>query len=160
LHSVNRNEVYVETEKTKRKDIDVQSYYPAILVENGYYPHHLGLPILNEYAKMYHKRVQLKPLAKKDKKIKGIVDGLKLALNAVFGKMGSAESWLYDKQALLSVTLTGQFCLLMLIEELELNGFHVFSANTDGVTSSVDIDKIAEFERIKKEWEEKNTFLA
>lgn len=159
LHSVNRNEKYEATDEIDLDDDDVQSYYPAIVVENGYYPAHLGIQILNEYTKMYLKRLELKPLAKKDKKIKGIVDGLKLALNAVFGKMGSAESWLYDKQSLLSVTLTGQFCLLMLIEEYELNGFHVFSANTDGVTTLVPKSRREEIEAIKKEWEKKTKFV-
>lgn len=159
LHSVNKNQRFAETADYEIHDYDVASMYPAIIVENNYYPYHLGKELLAEYKSLYHKRVELKPLSKKDKKVKGIVDGLKLALNAVFGKMGSPESWLYDKQALLSVTLTGQFCLLMLIEEYELNDFQVISANTDGVTVLVRKDRVAEIEVINKAWEEKTKFM-
>ncbi len=159
LHSVNRNEIYTESKHYKIHDYDVSSFYPAILVELGYYPYHLGKELLAEYSNLYHKRLELKPLAKSDKKIKGIVEGLKLSLNSVFGKMGSMESWLYDKQALLSVTLTGQFCLLMLIEAYELAGFHVISANTDGVTVLVAEGRDAEIEQINKEWQEKTRFV-
>lgn len=67
--------------------------------------------------------------------------------------MGSMESWLYDKQALLSVTLTGQFSLLMLIEALELEGFHVVIANTDGIETMVKRDKTDRYYEICKEWE-------
>jgi DNA polymerase elongation subunit (family B) len=34
---------------------------------------------------MFEKRLELKPLAKKDKKLKGIVGALKLSLNSVYG---------------------------------------------------------------------------
>lgn len=159
IHSVNRNEVYQETKEYKVKTYDVASLYPAIIVNNGYYPSHLGIELLQEYAVMFRKRLELKPLAKKDKKIKGIVDGYKIALNAAFGKIGDKDSWLYDKQCLLSVTLTGQFCLLMLIEAYEEAGFHVISANTDGVDVIVNVDREAEIDAINKEWEVKTNFI-
>lgn len=159
LHSVNRNQIFQESEEFAIHDYDVSSMYPAIIVNNGYFPYHLGIELLIEYTKLYHRRLELKPLSKKDKKIKGIVDGLKLALNAVFGKLGSMESWLYDKQTLLSVTLTGQFCLLMLIEQYELNGFHVISANTDGVTVMVKKGREEELKHINQLWEEKTQFI-
>jgi hypothetical protein len=159
LHSVNRNEKFEEDDTFAIHDYDVASMYPAIIVNNGYFPKHLGKELLDEYSKLYHRRVELKPLSKRDKKVKGIVDGLKLALNAVFGKLGSMESWLYDKQTLLSVTLTGQFCLLMLIEAYELAGFHVISANTDGVTVLVKKGREEEITAINKKWEERTQFI-
>jgi len=154
LHSVNDNQQFIENENYCIITADVASMYPASIVNNGYYPYHLGKELLNVYKKLYHKRLEIKPLTKTDKKMKGISDALKLVLNSVFGKMGSMESWLYDKQALLSVTLTGQFSLLMLIEELELNGFKVIIANTDGIETLVKRDKIEEYFNICKKWEE------
>lgn len=142
LHSVNRHERYVADGEKKLRDWDVQSFYPRIIVNNSYFPYHLGKELLIVYKDLYDKRIELKPLAKTNKKIKGIVEALKLQMNIVFGKLGSMESWLYDKQTLLSVTLTGQFSLLMLIEMLELEGIHVFSANTDGITFQSDKTEI------------------
>jgi hypothetical protein len=105
------------------------------------------------------KRIELKPLAKKDKKIAGIVGAIKLILNSAYGKMGSMDSWMYDKQVQVSVCLTGQFALLMLIESMELEGIHVFSFNTDGITLKLHKDKVERFKEICEEWENKTSFV-
>lgn len=68
------------------------------------------------------------------------------------------ESWLYDLQALYSVTLTGQFCLLMLIEEFELNGIKVISSNSDGVTTYFHKNKKALKDEIVKKWQDLTKF--
>lgn len=104
--------------------------YPATIINNKYYPHHLGKELLIAYEQQFKKRISLKPLTKTDKSAAAIADALKLVLNGVYGRLGSKESWLYDKKTLLSVTLTGQLSLLMLIEMLEAEGIHVIVANT------------------------------
>ncbi len=101
---------------------------------------------------MFEKRLELKPLAKKDKKIKGIVGALKLAVNSVYGKSSDMQNWIYDRQLTMFTTITGELSLLMLIEAYESAGIHVISANTDGVTIMIkncDIDKMHE---INKWW--------
>lgn len=115
--------------------------------------------MLNVYKKLYERRIELKPLAKKDKKIAGIVGAIKLILNSAYGKMGSMDSWMFDKQVQVSVCLTGQFALLMLIESMELAGIHVFSFNTDGITLKLHKDKIEEFNKICQDWEQKTNFV-
>lgn len=57
----------------------------------------------------------------------------KLCLNSSFGKFGSKYSFLYSPNLLISVTLTGQLALLMLIERITRAGGRAISANTDGV---------------------------
>ena len=153
LHSRNINESYTNKNKLIYTS-DVGSYYPASKHERGIYAFHLGKPIMTVYSKLYLRRIDLKPLAKKDKKIKGIVGSLKLSLNVVFGKEGSMDSWMFDKKALLSVTIGNEFTLLMLIEDLELNGYHVISANTDGIEVLIDKDKEEGYLAICKKWED------
>lgn len=85
LHSQNNGEIWEAKDDYLLHDDDGASYYPKLIVENGYYPSHLGKELLNVYTKLYNRRVELKPLAKKDKKIKGIVDALKLTCNSIFG---------------------------------------------------------------------------
>lgn len=149
LHAVNKDERWKTDEQGRIRDWDVQSFYPNIMKQLGIFPYHLSKEFLNTYILLYDRRIQLKPLAKGDKKIKGVVEGIKLMLNSVFGKMGNMDTWLYDKQALFNVTIAGQLTLLMLIEMLELEGIHVFSANTDGITF-----KTNEEEKAKKIWTE------
>jgi DNA polymerase elongation subunit (family B) len=86
---------------------------------------------------MFEKRLELKPLAKKDKRVAGIVGALKLAVNSVYGKSSDMQNWIYDRQLTMFTTITGELSLMMLIEAYELRGIHVISANTDGVTIMV-----------------------
>ena len=147
LHTENKPEIFEADEEHEIIDWDVSSYYPAIIINNGRYPAHLGKEFLSGYRKMFEKRLELKPQAKKDKRIAGIVGALKLAVNSVYGKSSDMQSWIYDRQLTMFTTITGELSLLMLIEKYELAGIHVISANTDGVTIKIkktDLDKMHE----------------
>jgi hypothetical protein len=85
LHSVNTPKIFKEDDDYLIIDWDVSSYYPAIIINNGRYPAHLGKEFLRGYKQMFDRRLELKPLAKKDKRIRGIVGALKLAVNSVYG---------------------------------------------------------------------------
>lgn len=60
-------------------------------------------------------------------------EGGKIQINGSFGKLGSMFSVLFAPKLLLTVTLTGQLSLLMLIHRLEREGISVVSGNTDGI---------------------------
>ena len=145
LHTENKPEIFEADENYEIIDWDVSSYYPAIIINNKRYPSHLGKEFLLGYKQMFDRRLELKPQAKKDKRIKGIVGALKLAVNSVYGKSSDMQSWIYDRQLTMFTTITGELSLFMLIEAYELEGIHVISANTDGVTIRIkktDIDKM------------------
>jgi hypothetical protein len=152
LHTENKPKVFEADDDTLIVDWDVSSYYPAIIINNGKYPGHLGSEFLRGYKTMFDKRLELKPLAKKDKKIKGIVGALKLAVNSVYGKSSDMQSWIYDRQLTMFTTITGELSLLMLIEAYELAGIHVISANTDGVTILVKNASFDTMTAINKWW--------
>jgi len=137
LHTENKPHVFEADEECEIIDWDVSSYYPAIIINNGQFPAHLGKEFLRGYKQMFDKRLELKPLAKSDKKIKGIVGALKLAVNSVYGKSSDMLNWIYDRQLTMFTTITGELSLMMLIEKYETNGIHVISANTDGVTIKI-----------------------
>jgi hypothetical protein len=142
LHTENSPKIFEADEDYEIIDWDVSSYYPAIIINNGKFPAHLGKEFLRGYKQMFEKRLELKPLAKKDKKIKGIVGALKLAVNSVYGKSSDMQSWIYDRQLTMFTTITGELSLMMLIEKYETSGIHVISANTDGVTIKIKKDMI------------------
>jgi hypothetical protein len=154
LHTENGPKVFEEDEDHLIIDWDVSSYYPAIIINNGRYPQHLGKEFLAGYKKMFEKRLELKPLAKKDKKIKGIVGALKLAVNSVYGKSSDMLSWIYDRQLTMFTTITGELSLLMLIEQYECNDINVISANTDGVTIRIRKDLVDKMHEINQWWSE------
>jgi len=152
LHTENKPKIFEADEETLIVDWDVSSYYPAIIINNNKYPQHLGPSFLRGYTQMFEKRLELKPLAKKDKRIKGIVGALKLAVNSVYGKSSDMQSWIYDRQLTMFTTITGELSLLMLIEQYELNGIKVISANTDGVTILVKNASFDTMTAINKWW--------
>jgi len=158
LHTENKPKIFEADDNTLIVDWDVSSYYPAIIINNGRYPKHLGPAFLRGYKQMFDKRLELKPLAKTDKKIKGIVGALKLAVNSVYGKSSDMQNWIYDRKLTMFTTLTGELSLLMLIEKYELNGIHVISANTDGVTIEVTLDKVDKMHEINKWWMELTSY--
>lgn len=152
LHSVNTPKIFEADDEFEIIDWDVDSYYPAIGIMNNKYPAHLGKEFLVGYKKMFEKRLELKPLTKLDKKIRGIVGALKLAVNSVYGKSSDMTSWLYDRQYTMFTTLTGELSLIMLIEQYELSGIPVISANTDGVTVRINKKLIPKMHEINTWW--------
>lgn len=152
LHTENKPKIFEADEDHLIIDWDVSSYYPAIIINSGRYPAHLGKEFLRGYTHMFEKRLELKPQAKKDKKIRGIVGALKLAVNSVYGKSSDMQSWIYDRQLTMFTTITGELSLMMLIEAYELQGLHVISANTDGVTIMIHKDDVQKMHDINKWW--------
>jgi hypothetical protein len=144
-------------------DRDVASYYPNIIINNGYFPKHLGPAFLTVYKTIVARRLDAKGLSKSsDLSIAElnqiIADSLKITINGSFGKLGSKYSNLYSPDLLIQVTLTGQLALLMLIEALELVSIHVISANTDGIVIKTHESKYHLLNEIVKNWEKVTGF--
>jgi DNA polymerase elongation subunit (family B) len=148
LHSTEKKVYYKADDNFMICDRDVTSYYPSMILNNRWSPEHLGDDFINLYKSIYNERLK----AKKDSNAV-MSDTYKIILNGSFGKLGSKYSVLYAPNLLLHVTLTGQLSLLMLIEELELNGIKVVSANTDGFVSFFPKGKYSEYDSICNAWE-------
>lgn len=56
----------------------------------------------------------------------------------------------------MQVTINGQLMTMTLVEELELNGIHVVSANTDGIVIKLPRDKFDLYKEITDRWNEFN----
>ena len=158
LHSTESNRAVHSDDDYVLVDADVASMYPVIILMLGLFPRSIGRHFLSVYSKIKDGRIDAKARAKEIKEILktfagssrervalevelfacNVKDkGLKIALNGVFGKLGSRYSILYAPHLLLSTTLTGQFTLLMLIERAVRRGIDVVSGNTDGVVFKV-----------------------
>lgn len=128
LHSSEKKATHVIDDDTVLIDRDVASYYPAIILNCGLYPKHMGEKFLDVYKSIVDKRLDAKRNGDKV-----TADALKITINGSFGKFGSMYSSLYSPDLLIQTTITGQLALLMLIESLESDGINVVSANTDGI---------------------------
>lgn len=153
LHNIIENKVYESNDEYIILDADVSSYYPATILNNEYSPKHLNKKaFLRAYKWAFDKRIELKPLSKKDKKIAGIVLGYKNALNSSYGKMGDMQNWLYDPQQRLNICIAGQLSLLMLTEMLHEKGIQTIMQNTDGLSVYCKKTDVDLFYSICNEW--------
>ena len=153
LHSTEKKATHFSDEHYELSDHDVASYYPRIILNNGYYPKHIGPVFLTIFDTIVETRLEAKHSG--DKKT---AQSLKIVINGTFGKLGSMYSLFYSPDLLIHVTLTGQLSLLLLIEELELNGMEVVSANTDGIVVKCHKSKFALRDRILEEWQQQTSF--
>jgi DNA polymerase elongation subunit (family B) len=148
LHSNERHRNVIPLYDEFLLDIDVSSYYPVIIINSGFYPELIGDKFLEWYKGKFVERM----IAKKNNDI--LTSGtIKIILNGSFGKLGSVYSCLFAPNLLIGVTLTGQLSLLMLIEDILLNGFELVSANTDGITVKGKKSKREELEQLLLNWE-------
>lgn len=130
-------------------------------------PAHLNRKV---FAKMveYFKSTRVKCKHTKDEDgfvIPGVhnklaAEALKIVINAIYGKYGYSEYWLYDRLAQMMVTINGQLMTMTLCESLELAGIHVVSANTDGIVIKLPYDKVDVYNQICDEWNATNRMSA
>lgn len=128
LHSCEKSQYIAANDDELLFELDVASYYPNIIMQQQLAPDTLGRPFLDLYQSLIDRRIKAK--REKDK----VTDAtLKISINGSFGKLGSKYSFLYAPELLIQTTITGQLCLLMIIERMTAAGIKVVSANTDGV---------------------------
>ena len=134
-------------------DFDVASYYPNIILKQRLSPKSMGANFLTVYKDIVTRRLKAKAAGDKV-----TADTLKIVVNGSFGKLGSMYSSLYAPELMIQTTVTGQLCLLMLIEMLESSGAKVVSANTDGVVVLFDKTLEDNIMAVTFEWSMQTSF--
>lgn len=163
IHSQDRPRVCKSDDKYVYLHHDYTSYYPSIIISYNIAPKHLNKAT---FVKMvdYLKQTRVKCKHTKDEDglvIEGVpnkigAEALKIVINSIYGKLGSELFFLYDRFAQMQVTINGQLMTMTLIEELELNGIHVISANTDGIVIKLPRNKFDIYKEITTRWNETN----
>ena len=147
-------ECYQE-ERTETRRIstrDVTSYYPSLMIVNGYMSRNVPDP--DEFRRVYERRIEAKKAGDK-----ATADALKLVLNTTFGAMNNPYNKLYDPRMALAVCVSGQLYLIDLIEKLEeVPTFRLIQSNTDGLIISYDADHEAEINTVIDEWSRRTGF--
>ena len=167
IHTQDKPVILKSTDKYVYVHHDYTSYYPSIMISYEVVPAHLNR---NVFAKMvdYFKQTRVKCKHTDDKDgfvVPGVhnklaAEALKIVINAIYGKYGYENFWLYDRLAQMRVTINGQLMTMTLCESLELAGIHVVSANTDGIVIKLPYDKVDVYNQICKEWNETNKMSA
>lgn len=163
LHSKDKPAVLKSTDKYVYTHRDVGSFYPSTMIAYNIAPKHLNQKIFIKLLRNWRDtRIKCKHTKDEVARIvpgvhnKLAAEALKIVINAIYGKLGSDTYYLYDRLAQMQVTINGQLMALMLVEELELNGIHCVSANTDGIIVKCPRDKIELCNTIERKWCETN----
>lgn len=153
IHSKDKANYFESCDTLQIIDKDVTSFYPNIMINFGLKPAHL----MSAWTKVLTQLTEQRVVAKKAGE-KVFADALKIVVNSAFGKSGNKHSFMHDPALLLSVTITGQLLILMLIEKINMAGIELLSANTDGVTVRIQNDQNDLFQGICASWEKETKF--
>jgi len=162
IHSSEKNRIVEPKWNEVLMDADIGSQYPWSIIKRGLFPSHLSKAWLIGYKDRFEKRIAFKQMIKKalreeeKRKMKGLSEMYKLALNGGgFGKTNEKNSWQYDPFVQFSCTIGNQFEILMLIEDLLIEGIQTISANTDGIVCLFDKSMLEKYYNTCYAWEKK-----
>lgn len=136
---------------------DITSFYPSIMIAYEIHPEHLDRVAFRNTVS-YCKDTRVRAKHSEEDLVDGIPKDvlalvLKIVINSIYGKFGYEFGELFDRLCTLQVTINGQLMIMMLCEELTLNGIEVVSANTDGIVVKLPVTKKSIFDKITKNWE-------
>jgi hypothetical protein len=128
---------------------DVTSFYPNLAIMNQWAPAHLPKEeFCEQYQWFFEER---KKIPKKDPR--NYV--YKIILNSTYGLSNDENSFLYDPEFTMRITVNGQLCLTMLYEMLstEIPGSIPLMQNTDGLEMMIPAHYKDKYMEICSRWE-------
>ena len=159
IHGARRNYFFEEREppagerKRVQENDDVGSYYPHLIIINGYASRNIPDPKI--YEDVVNTRMEAK--AKGDT---ATANALKLVANTTYGASINQYNDLYDPLMGRSVCISGQLYLLELAEHLvsEIEDLTITQLNTDGIMFEFYDDQQDAVNAILKEWQDRTGF--
>jgi len=129
---------------------DVTSFYPNLAIKNKWSPGHFPTKeFCDQYEWFFEER-------KKIPKSNPMNYVYKIILNSTFGLSNDVNSFFYDPELCMRITINGQLTLMMLYEQImeRIPGAIPLLQNTDGVETLIPRSYVEEYMLICKEWEE------
>jgi hypothetical protein len=150
VHGARKSGIYKAGEGMIIMSSDVTSFYPNLAIRNGWAPAHLpAQEFCDLYEWFFEER---KKIPKKDPK--NYV--FKIILNSTFGLSIDENSFLYDPQFGMQITINGQLTLMMLYEMLAegIPDCVPLMQNTDGIEMMIPENYKDKYLAICAEWEQ------
>ena len=150
IHGARTSRVYNSDADTVIMTSDVTSFYPNLAIRNKWAPAHLPQKeFCDQYEWFFDER---KIIPKKDPK--NYV--YKIILNSTYGLSNDENSFLYDPEFTMRITINGQLSLSMLYEMIceEIPGAIPLMQNTDGLETVIPREYVDKYMEICARWEE------
>ena len=149
IHGARSSKVYESNDDMIIMTSDVTSYYPNLAIRNKWSPAHLPKEeFCEQYEWFFDER---KKIDKKD--VRNYV--YKIILNSTYGLSNDENSFLYDPEFTMRITINGQLSLAMLYEMLveSIPGAIPLMQNTDGLETMIPREYVDKYYEICAEWE-------
>ena len=150
IHGARATRIYNSDEDMVSMSSDVVSFYPNLAIRNKWAPGHLPQ---EEFCALYEWFFEeRKKISKNDPK--NYV--YKIILNSTYGLSNDENSFLYDPEFTMRITINGQLSLSMLYEMLteEIPGAIPLMQNTDGLETMIPREYQDKYMEICARWEE------
>jgi len=150
IHGARSAKVYESNEDMVILTSDVTSFYPNLAIRNKWAPAHLPRKeFCDQYEWFFEER---KKIPKKDPK--NYV--YKIILNSTYGLSNDANSFLYDPEFTMRITINGQLSLTMLYEMIceEIPNALPLMQNTDGLETMIPREYVDKYMEICARWEQ------
>jgi hypothetical protein len=149
VHGARSTKVYEANQEMIIMTSDVTSFYPNLAIRNKWAPAHLPREeFCNLYEWFFEER---KKIPKKDPK--NYV--YKIILNSTYGLSNDENSFLYDPEFTMRITINGQLSLTMLYEMIceEIPNALPLMQNTDGLETMIPKQYEDKYMEICRRWE-------
>ena len=135
------------------RNYDVASYYPHLMVINGYTSR--NIPNAKIYSEMLERRMEAKKAGDKS-----LANALKLVANTTYGATLNRYNDLYDPLMARSVCVSGQLYLLEIARHLysEIPDLKIVQLNTDGIMIEFGKEQYDAVIAITTEWQQRTGF--
>jgi len=149
IHGANKSGVYHSDHDMIIMSSDVTSFYPNLAIRNKWAPAHLPQ---KEFCQLYEWFFdERRKIPKSDPR--NYV--YKIVLNSTYGLSNDENSFLYDPEFTMRITINGQLSLALLYEMIQegIPGAIPIMQNTDGLETKIPRKYQDKYYEICKEWE-------
>ena len=150
VHGATKAGIYESNEDMVIMSSDVTSFYPNLVIRNGWAPGHFpAKEFCDQYEWFFDER-------RKIPKSNPMNYVYKIILNSTFGLSNDKNSFFYDPELTMRITVNGQLSLMMLYEMImeRIPNAKAIMHNTDGLETIIPRTHVDEYMAICKEWEE------
>lgn len=149
VHGANSPGIYKSDDKHVIMSSDVTSFYPNLAIRNRWSPEHLENDKFCELYEWFFEERKKIPKADPRNYV------YKIILNSTYGLSNDENSFLYDPEFTMRITINGQLSLMMLYEMIctEIPDCVPLMQNTDGLETKIPRDQVDKYLEICSRWE-------
>ena len=153
-HGANQPGIYEADDDNIIMSSDVTSFYPNLAIKNGWAPAHLPS---KEFCELYNSFFEERKKIPKSNPMNYVY---KIILNSTYGLSNDKNSFLYDPEFTMRITINGQLTLMMLYEMImeAIPNATPLLQNTDGIETIIPKEYKQTYMDVCEKWEKITNF--